>query len=121
MEENKYPAEEIFSEKVRAGKRTYYFDVRATRSKDYFLTITEITKKFHNNVEGVTFEKHKIFLYKEDFHKFRSALENSINFMKEKLMPNIDFSQYEEDSDNTGIKKDSTDKSTNSDTDLKWD
>ena len=71
---------EIFSNKVRAGKRTYFFDVRATRAKDYFLTITE-SKKIFNDDGGHNFKKHKIFLYKEDFEKFKVALSKSIDFI----------------------------------------
>ncbi len=63
--------EEIYSHKVRAGKRTYFFDVKATRSNDYYLTITESKKRFKD--DGYFFEKHKIFLYKEDFHKLISC------------------------------------------------
>jgi len=65
--------DEIYANAVRAGKRTYFFDVRATRNSDYYLTITESKKRFHDN-GSVTYEKHKIFLYKEDFEKFSDAL-----------------------------------------------
>jgi len=74
--------EEIFSEAVRAGKRTYFFDVKATRRDDYYLTITESKKKF--NRDGNSFyEKHKIFLYKEDFEKFVAGLSTAIEYIKE--------------------------------------
>jgi len=89
--------DEIYSNKVRAGKRTYFFDVKSTRSNDYYLTITESKKKFKD--DGYFFEKHKIFLYKEDFHKFVEALNNSINHIKEELLPDIDFKEFEEDND----------------------
>ena len=62
--------EEIYSKAVRAGKRTYFFDVKATRNNDYYLTITESKKRFDND-GNQNFEKHKIFLYKEDFEKFK--------------------------------------------------
>lgn len=65
--------DEIYANAVRAGKRTYFFDVRATRNSDYYLTITESKKRFHEN-GSVSYEKHKIFLYKEDFEKFSDAL-----------------------------------------------
>lgn len=65
--------DEIYANAVRAGKRTYFFDVRATRNSDYYLTITESKKRFHDN-GSVSYEKHKIFLYKEDFEKFSDAL-----------------------------------------------
>lgn len=76
------PREEIFSEAVRAGKRTYFFDVKATRRNDYYLTITESKKRF--NRDGKSFyEKHKVFLYKEDFDKFLEGLKTAIEYIKE--------------------------------------
>ena len=69
---------EIYSKRVRAGKRTYFFDVRATRAGDNYLTITESKRKFKDDGEGVYYEKHKIFLYKEDFEKFKTAVDNTI-------------------------------------------
>lgn len=72
--------EEIFSKAVRAGRRTYFFDVKATRKNDYYLTITESKKRFSK--EGRPFfEKHKIFLYKEDFEKFNEGLNEVIEFI----------------------------------------
>jgi hypothetical protein len=72
--------QEIFSQTVRAGKRTYFFDVKATRNNDYYLTITESKKRF--NKEGKQFfEKHKVFLYKEDFEKFNTGLTEVISFI----------------------------------------
>ena len=70
--------EEVFSKKVRAGKRTYFFDVKATRSNDYYLTITESKKRLEDGV----FIKHKIFLYKEDFEKFSGGLKDTIDYIK---------------------------------------
>lgn len=74
--------DEIHSNVVRAGKRTYFFDVKATRNDDYYLTITESKKRFNKNGRYY-FEKHKIFLYKEDFEKFSDALKETIDFIKE--------------------------------------
>ena len=75
--------EEIFSEVVRAGRRTYFFDVKATRKNEYYLTVTESKKRF--NREGNFFyEKHKVFLYKEDFEKFSDALTSTLGFIKDK-------------------------------------
>ena len=71
--------EEVFSKKVRAGKRTYFFDVKATRSNDYYVTITESKKRLEDGV----FIKHKIFLYKEDFEKFLEGLNGTIDYIKE--------------------------------------
>ena len=74
--------EEIFSKVVRAGKRTYFLDVKATRRNDYYLTITESKKKFNRDGRHY-FEKHKVFLYKEDFDKFTENLQEVIDFIKE--------------------------------------
>jgi hypothetical protein len=73
--------EEIFSKVMRAGKRTYFFDVRATSHGDYYLTITESKKRIDDNGK-FSFEKHKIFLYKEDFNKFMEGLNESIDHIK---------------------------------------
>ncbi len=70
--------EEVFSKKVRAGKRTYFFDVKATRSNDYYITITESKKR----LEDGAFIKHKIFLYKEDFEKFAEGLKDTVEYIK---------------------------------------
>jgi hypothetical protein len=73
--------DEIFSKAVRAGKRTYFFDVKSTRRDDYYLTITESKKRF-NRDGRFFFEKHKIFLYKEDFDKFAEGLSEVVDFIK---------------------------------------
>ena len=96
MEENKeLEKAEIYSKRVRAGKRTYFFDVKSTRSNDYYLTITESKKRYKE--DGFTYEKHKIFLYKEDFKKFFEALEETINHVKNELMPEVDFNKFDEE------------------------
>ena len=74
--------EELFSKRVRAGKRTYFFDVKSTRSNDYYLTITESKKRFGEDGEKPYYEKHKIFLYKEDFEKFSEGLNDVVNFIR---------------------------------------
>nr|WP_294942817.1 DUF3276 family protein [uncultured Mucilaginibacter sp.] len=71
--------EEVYSKKVRAGKRTYFFDVKATRSNDYYVTITESKKRLEDGV----FIKHKIFLYKEDFEKFAEGLKETVDYIKD--------------------------------------
>jgi hypothetical protein len=122
VEENKTNArEEIFSEKVKAGKRTYFFDVKATRSNDYYLTITESKKRFKE--DGFTYEKHKIFLYKEDFNKFLDALNNTVNHVKNELMPDVDFTQFDQphEREEAAAETPSNGKATELDTDLKWD
>jgi hypothetical protein len=78
--DEKYVKEEIFTKVVRAGKRTYFFDVKATRKDDYYLTITESKKRLGK--EGkIFYEKHKIFLYKEDFEKFTEGLKNAVMYI----------------------------------------
>ena len=75
---DKRDREEVYSKKVRAGKRTYFFDVKATRANDYYLTITESKKRLEDGV----FIKHKIFLYKEDFEKFVEGLNDTVDYIK---------------------------------------
>lgn len=108
---------EIFSKKVRAGKRTYFFDVKSTRSNDYYLTITESKRKQKD--DGFFFEKHKIFLYKEDFHKFRDALLETVDHIKEELLDGYEPPVQEENEDfDTNSNKEEESKI---DTDLNWD
>lgn len=93
-ENNDKRMESVYSKRIRAGKRrTYFFDVRATRSNDYYLTITESRKKF--NEDG--YDRHKIFLYKEDFNKFLKALTEAVDYVKTDLMPDFDFDAYNHD------------------------
>lgn len=73
--------DEIFSKSVRAGKRTYFFDVKATRRNDYYITITESKKRFDEDGK-FHFEKHKVFLYKEDFEKFAEGLNEVVEYIK---------------------------------------
>ncbi len=73
----------VFSKAVKAGKRTYFFDVKATRANEYYLTITESKKKFNMGEDKPFFEKHKIFLYKEDFEKFMDGLLEAVDHIKE--------------------------------------
>ena len=109
MENNR--KEEIYSKRVRAGKRTYFFDVKSTRSEDYYLTITESKKRFKD--DGFFYEKHKIFLYKEDFNKFVDALTDCVDHVKEELMPDYDFDQFSN--------KDEGDDRAKIDNELSWD
>ncbi len=92
VEENNEKAE-IYSQRVRAGKRTYFFDVKATRSNDYYLTITESKRKFKD--DAYSYEKHKIFLYKEDFNKFLVALQSTIDHVKSELLSPEDLAELE--------------------------
>jgi hypothetical protein len=89
--------EEIFSNAVRAGKRTYFFDVKATRRNDFYLTITESKKRYHKDGRFF-YEKHKVFLYKEDFDKFLDGLTESIEFIRNaKPVETIDDIHDEQD------------------------
>ncbi len=85
-EERKKPEErfrqEIHSKVIRAGKRTYFFDVKSTRNDEYYLTITESKKKFSENGK-FHYEKHKLFLYQEDFEKFSESLEEVLGYIRE--------------------------------------
>jgi hypothetical protein len=78
--------EEVFSKAIRAGKRTYFFDVKATRSGENYLTITESKRRFSNEQGKFIYEKHKIFLYKEDFEKFRDALAETVEHVQTQLL-----------------------------------
>ena len=80
-ENGRYNEEALYSKSVRAGKRTYFFDVRSTRGGDYYLTITESKKRFMDD-GTFKFEKHKVFLYKEDFEKFTENFHDAIDFIK---------------------------------------
>ena len=103
--------EKIFSKKVNAGKRTYFFDVRATRSNDYYLTVTE-SRRFQKDGEFV-YEKSKLFIYKEDFDKVLDALQATVDHIKTELMPQVDFEQFKnaeeelnsEPQNNTNVEK----------------
>jgi len=86
--------QEIFSKAVRAGKRTYFFDVKATRNDEYYLTITESKKRFDEDGK-FHFEKHKLFLYKEDFQKFMDGAKEVIDYIVEK-QPIEDFDGKDE-------------------------
>ena len=91
FEQNDKKIESVYSTRIRAGKRrTYFFDVRATRGNDYFLTITESRKRFDNN----GYDRHKIFLYKEDFNKFLKAITEAVDHVKTELMPDFDFDAF---------------------------
>lgn len=88
---NRQRQESEYSNKVRAGKRrTYFFDVRRTKGDDFYLTLTESTKRFDND----GYERHKIFLYKEDFNRFIAGLEDAINYVKTELMPDYDYDEF---------------------------
>jgi Protein of unknown function (DUF3276) len=86
--------ESVYSKRIRAGKRrTYFFDVRETRGSDYYLTITESRKRFDSD----GYDRHKIFLYKEDFNKFIKGLAEAVDYVKTELMPDFDFDAFNHD------------------------
>ncbi len=102
-ENNDKQKESVYSKRIRAGKRrTYFFDVRETRGNDFYLTITESRKRF----ESDGYDRHKIFVYKEDFNKFIKALNEAVEYVKTDLMPDFDFDafnhEYPEDGEGGG-------------------
>ena len=90
-ERNQRRFESVYSRKIRAGKRrTYFFDVRKTKGEDFYLTLTESTRKFN----GDGYERHKIFLYKEDFNRFIDSLQEVVEYIKTELMPDYDYDEF---------------------------
>ena len=87
--------DDVYSKPVRAGKRTYFFDVKATKGNDYYLTITESKRKIERDGKYV-YDKHKIFLYKEDFEKFSDGLKEVIEYIKERC-PVVEARPYSDD------------------------
>ncbi|TGV04458.1 PUR family DNA/RNA-binding protein [Flavivirga rizhaonensis] len=121
--------EEIFSKVLRAGRRTYFFDVRATKADDYYLTITE-SKKFTNDDGSFHYKKHKIYIYKEDFSEFKDILAEMTDYIIEKKGDEViserhqkDFKKnYEvENTEETSTNENSSQKSTESFTDVDFD
>ena len=91
--------EEVFSQAVKTGKRTYFFDVKETKQGERYITITESKRKFDNEDGTFSYEKHKIFLYKEDYSKFQNALEGVIRFVETGQMPVIEQDEVKSDDD----------------------
>ena len=92
----RHDKEDLFSKPVRAGKRTYFFDVKSTRGNDYYLTITESKKRFGTDGK-FSYEKHKIFLYKEDFEKFVEGLNEAVAHIKEnapEIEPRKEYTEH---------------------------
>lgn len=92
--------DEIFSKVIRAGRRTYFFDVRSTKADDYYLTITE-SKKFTNEDGSFFYRKHKIYLYKEDFENFQTALKEATNFVIEEKGEEVISERHQSDYNST--------------------
>ena len=91
--------EEVFSQAVKAGKRTYFFDVKETKQGERYITITESKRKFDNEDGTFSYEKHKIFLYKEDYSKFQNALEGVIRVVETGQMAVIEQDEVKSDDD----------------------
>ena len=107
--DERHNPESIYSKRIKAGKRrTYFFDVRETRGNDYFITITESKKRF--NDDG--YDRHKMFIYKEDFNKFITALTETADYVKTELMPDFDFDAFNHDYQEDGEYESSNDKET---------
>ncbi|MEI7981955.1 MAG: DUF3276 family protein [Bacteroidota bacterium] len=110
IENKERDREEIFSRAVRAGKRTYFFDVKATIGEEHYLTITESKRRFNNEQGKFIYEKHKLFLYKEDFEKFHHGLNDAFEFIRTGKAPEpagLDV-EIPEQEDKPGLKKSRT-------------
>ena len=97
--------EDIYSQAIRAGKRTYFLDVKSTKSEDLYLTITESKRRFDTDLGKFKYEKHKVFLFKEDFEKFTTGLKEVIQFIENKQAGNTsDFADSEKDTEDENLK-----------------
>ena len=111
--QNEFSAEEIFSKALRAGRRTYFFDVRETKAGDYYLTITE-SKKFTNEDGTFYYKKHKIYLYKEDFDEFKNSLNETCNFIIDEKGTEVISEKHDKDFDSKKEKEKEEEKSSDS-------
>ena len=130
--QNEFSAEEIFSKVLRAGRRTYFFDVRSTKAGDYYLTLTE-SKKFTNEDGSFHYKKHKIYLYKEDFTEFSNILnemtdyvisekgEEVISERHQKDFKKEDNTESTEETNDENEKEDGSNESSNEFTDVSFD
>ncbi len=104
-ENNDRKQESVYSKRIKAGKRrTYFFDVRETRGSDFYLTITESRKRFDSD----GYDRHKIFVYKEDFNKFIKGLTEAVDYVKTELMPDFDFDAFNHDTPYEGDEQNQT-------------
>lgn len=87
---------EVFSRRVKAGKRTYFFDVKETKAGEYYVTLTESKKRFNGDTGKFFFEKHKVFIYKEDFGKFRSGLNEVLDYIQENQGFDENYDRYKD-------------------------
>jgi hypothetical protein len=112
------PRDAFFTKRIRAGKRTYYFDVKATRGNDYYITITESKRKPGESDDQPFFEKHKLFLYKEDFEKFSEGLQDSLNYIRERR---TNEGTFVKESTHYGIESNNGEENLQPDSDFKMD
>ena len=108
----------VYSKRIKAGKRTYFIDIKSSSADDFYITVTESKRKIRPNGE-LFFEKHKIFLYKEDFNKFLTGMSSAIDYVKTELLPDYDFSKFDNREENQGESQDSAEQD-GDDTRLKW-
>lgn len=107
----------VYSKRIKAGKRTYFIDIKSTSTDDFYITVTESKRKLRPGGDFF-FEKHKIFLYKEDFNKFLTGMNSAVDYVKTELLPDYDFSKFDnakEDAATEGAENNETDE-----TRLKW-
>jgi hypothetical protein len=107
----------VYSKRIKAGKRTYFIDIKSTSTDDFYITVTESKRKLRPGGDFF-FEKHKIFLYKEDFNKFLAGINSAVDYVKTELLPDYDFSKFDnarEDAATDGAENNETDE-----TRLKW-
>ena len=103
----------VYATRVRAGKRrTYFIDVKQTRGNDYYITLTESTRR----ADGEGYERHKLFLYKEDINRFLAGLEETIDFIKTELLPDYDYGEFDRrHAENEARQEEAADESSSSD------
>lgn len=96
--------EDIYSQAIRAGKRTYFLDVKSTKSKELYITITESKRRFDNELGKFKYEKHKVFLFKEDFEKFTDGLKDVIQFIERQSDDTSNITDFETNTDDENLK-----------------
>ena len=118
-ERERVEQEEIFSQVLRAGRRTYFFDVRSTKADDYYLTVTE-SKKFTHDDGSFHYQKHKIYLYKEDFSDFKEMLNKATDFIVNEKGSEVISERHQKDYKKEEEGEDKTAASTESFTDVSF-
>lgn len=112
--------EEIYSKVLRAGRRTYFFDVRSTKAGDYYLTVTE-SKKFTHDDGSFHYKKHKIYLYKEDFAAFRDNLDEMMNYIIDEKGTEVISERHQKDFKKEDVSQNGSSSDTDSFTDVSFD